>query len=192
HVDSVVFLCHRARIGCTEPDAPARALAGAWRRHKEGVRLPRWRLWPLQSSSRDLGVLELQRLVVREARVPAPRGNRYAICDPQTGLQVGIAREEPVARWNFLSSFFNTTLSLKVCETEDESLVFTVHLITSWWRRRLEIYDAEDSLIGYGEQRNLSGRQSYWIYDRSGLPFVEVQEAPRGVGWISNPSYQDC
>jgi hypothetical protein len=133
----------------------------------------------LHSSGRELGLLELQRLLIEEPSAP---GHEYGIVDPQTHEQVGIAREELGSRWKFLRSFLNRTLlpaKLEVYETEDESLVFTVRWLAGWWRRRLEVYDADDSLIGYGEQPVLSGSRSLWIYDRRGLPFVEVQGALR-------------
>jgi hypothetical protein len=137
----------------------------------------------LHSSGRELGLLELQRLLISEWPDRAHADNSYGIFDPPTHSQVGIAREVSGARWRFLQSFLNRTSSpikLEVCETEDESLVFTVHWTAGWWRRRLEVYDADDSLVGYGEQRFLSGHRSLWLYDRSGLPFVEVQETLRG------------
>jgi hypothetical protein len=127
--------------------------------------------------------LELQQLLIREPPAPARTANTLAIFDALSNEQVGSAREEFASRWRSLHFFLNWTFlptKLEVCETEDESLVFTVLWMAGWWRRRLEVYDADESLIGYGEQRALSGPRSFWVYDRRGLPFVEVQEALRG------------
>jgi hypothetical protein len=139
-------------------------------------------LWALHSSGRELGVLELQRFLIKERAASAPAANTYGIFEPQTQDQVGIAREELGSLWRFLRSFLSRKLEVR--ETEDESLVFTVHRTVGWWRRRLEVYDADDYLIGYGEDRTVSGRDGFWISDRRGLPFAEVKESLRGRGCL--------
>jgi hypothetical protein len=45
------------------------------------------------------------------------------------------------------------------------------------------VYDADDHLMGYGENPGYSRRGGFWLHDRSGVPFVEAKAGLRG---------QDC
>src|SRR5262249_8002762 len=109
----------------------------------------------------------------------------YDIFDPQMQESIGVIREEPGSLRKLLRSFLSGTIlptKLEARETEDESLVFTVYRAVGLWRRRIEVYDADDHLMGYGLSRTFRGRGGFWIYDRTGLPIVEIKEAPRGRG----------
>lgn len=139
----------------------------------------------MHDPGRELGLLELQRFLIEDRTSSRQAGSTHEIFDPQTNVKVGIVREEPGALGNWLRGWFMRTFlprKLEVRETEDESLVFTVHRPAGLWQRRIEVYDADDHLIGYGEHRSLFGRASLWVYDRRGLPFVEVRSDAQGRG----------
>jgi hypothetical protein len=129
-------------------------------------------------SSYEIGLLELQRFLIKEQPAARAGGESYAIFDPRTQQQVGIARGEAGLLVRLLGWLVRSTLlpaRLRVYETEDESLVFTVRRLASLWGQRSEIYDADDHFIGYGENRVFSGLSGFQLYDRRGLPFANAE-----------------
>lgn len=134
-------------------------------------------------SGQELGLLESQRFSIKERSASEATGNRYEILDAQTQSRLGIVREESGALRNYLPAFLNSlfrSTKLEARETADESLVFTVQRTVTLWRRGIEVYDAEDHLIGYSDSRKFSRHGNFWVYDRRGLPFVEVKRSLRG------------
>jgi hypothetical protein len=132
----------------------------------------------LRDSGPELGLLESQRLLVQERSASSEAGASYEVVDPQTHSRLGIVRQERGALGKYVPPFFNKlflSTKLEARETLDESLVFTVHETVALWWRGMEVYDADDHLIGYSDNRNISGRGNFWVYDRRGVRFVEVQ-----------------
>jgi hypothetical protein len=140
-------------------------------------------VWILRDSGQELGLLESQRFLIKERSASREPGNTYEVFNPQTQNQVGIVREESGGLGKYLPSFLSRVFrftKLEARETLDEPLVFTVHRTVALWRRGIEVYDADDHLIGYSDNRPLSGRSSFWVYDRRGVPFVEVKNSLQG------------
>ena len=132
----------------------------------------------MHGSSHELGLLELQRFLIKEPRPVWNRVNCYAIFDPGTQEQVGSVRAEPARLVSFLRWLWPRALGggrLEVCETEDESLVFIVRHLVGLRGQRIEIYDADDHLIGCGKNSSFSGGRSFQLYDRNGLAFAKVE-----------------
>jgi hypothetical protein len=133
----------------------------------------------LLGSGSEVGLLELQQFVIKERADAEKVATVYDIFDPRTQEKTGIARAKPGS--NFLARFssrkFRTT-ELKVHEIQDDSLVFTVRQRTGWRRRRIEVYDADDHLMGRGELRGRGA--ALWIYDRRNLPFAELKASLAG------------
>ncbi len=139
----------------------------------------------MHGSGPEVGLLELQRFLIKERPAFGEAGTLYDIFDPRTQKPMGVIREKSGTLRKFLGKFLSKrflTIELEVRETEDESLVFIVHRTMGLWRRRIEVYDADDHLMGYGENRGFSGRGGFWIYDRRNLPFAAIQVASRGQG----------
>jgi hypothetical protein len=127
--------------------------------------------------------LELQRFLIKERPALGEAGTIYDIFDPGTQKTMGVVREKSGAVRKFLCKFLSKrflTIELEVRETEDESLVFTVRGTTGLWRRRIEVYDADDHMMGYAESRAFSGRNGFWMYDRRSLPFAEIKAVLQG------------
>jgi hypothetical protein len=121
--------------------------------------------------------------LIKERSVCGQVGATYEIYDPQSQNRVGIVREEGGAVGKYLPVFLKKLIhstKLEARETLDESLVFTVYRTIALWRRGIEVYDAEDHLIGYSDNWIFSERGIFWIYDRRGVPFVEVKASLRG------------
>lgn len=126
--------------------------------------------------------MEAQRFLITDRAAPGETAIAYDIFDPKTQERVGVIREKSGSLPEFLRKLLSKrflTIKLEVCETEDESLVFTVHRTMGWWRRRIDVYDADDHLMGYGENQAASG-SGFWIYDRRNLPFAEIKSSSRG------------
>jgi hypothetical protein len=123
-------------------------------------------------------MLELQRFLIRK-RVPfLKRVDTYDILDADTRQAVGVAREQPgflvrLLRWFISRELMPTRLA--VFETEDESLVFSVHRSNGLWRRKAEVYDAEHCLIGYFKSRILTWGKNFRMYNPRDEPFAEVR-----------------
>jgi uncharacterized protein YxjI len=129
-------------------------------------------------------MLELQRFFIKEQVAFLRSTSTYDIFDPDTREQVGVAREQPgsfarILRW-FVSKRLTAT-SIEVYETEDESLVFTIHRPMSLWQERVNVYDADHRLMGYFLSKVLSWGRGFWVYDHEGLPFAELKGD--WVGW---------
>jgi hypothetical protein len=140
-------------------------------------------VWTLQDPGQELGLLESQRFLIKERRACGEAETTYDVFDQQTQNRVGIVREEPGSFRRYLPSFLNRlfrSTKLEARETVDEPLVFTVRRTVALWRQGMEVYDADDHLIGYSENRSLSGRGNYWVYDRRGIPFVEIKRSLQG------------
>jgi hypothetical protein len=132
----------------------------------------------LHGSSYEVGLLELQRFLIQEQGTSPNRGVSYAICDPGTREQFGVAHAGfgSLARLlRRLGQGSPVPSELHVYETQDESLVFTVRRVGGLWGQRIEVYDADDHFIGYAESSVFSKPKDFRIYDRRGLPLAEVE-----------------
>lgn len=140
----------------------------------------------MHGSRPDVGLLELQRLLCKERAAGREGLAVYDVFDPTTQEQVGVVREQSGSLGRLLRRFLSprlVTTTLEVRETEDESLVFMVHRAMGWWRRRIDIYDADDRWMGCGEKRAFWGQGGFWIYDRRNLPFAQIRGAFQSRGY---------
>src|SRR5437870_1821496 len=97
-------------------------------------------------SGPEVGLLQLQRFLIRERLAGQATTPIYDIFDPRTQEKMGTVLEKSRSLLESLFGFLSKRLlitKLEVRETEDESLVFTVHRTTRIWRRRVEVYDAD-------------------------------------------------
>jgi uncharacterized protein YxjI len=129
-------------------------------------------------------MLERQRFLIKEQVALLKTVDTYDIFDPDTGEQVGIAREVPGEwikwmRW-FLSKHLMPT-TVEVREIHDESLLFMIRRPVRFWRQRVEVLDADDNLIGFFQSKVLTIGGGFWVYDCHGRPFAEVKG--NWIGW---------
>jgi hypothetical protein len=123
-------------------------------------------------------MLELQRFLIKEHVAFLRRVDTYDIVDPESGQKVGIAREMPGTTVKLLRWFVSKKLmptQVEVCETEDESLVFTIRRPLRLWRQRIDVYDAEERLVGYLRSRVFSSGGGFRVYDYRGNLFAHLQ-----------------
>jgi hypothetical protein len=129
-------------------------------------------------------MLELQRFLVKEQVAFLKTASTYDIFDPDTREQVGVAREEPGSFVKMLRLFVHKRFMptrIEVRETEDESLVFTIRRPVSLWRNRVNVYDADDHLMGYFYSKLSPWGHGFWVYDGHNAPFAELKGD--WVGW---------
>jgi hypothetical protein len=130
----------------------------------------------LHGSDPEIGLLELQRFLIKARRSLGQAATIYDICEPRTEETMGLVRTTSGSLPKFLRRFLREkflTTKLEVCETKDESLVFSVLRTTGFWRERIDVYDADDHVVGYGLR--LAGRGGFWMYDQRNLPFAELR-----------------
>jgi len=122
------------------------------------------------------GMLELQQFLIKEQVALFRKSSTYDILDAETREQVGVAREEvggisKILRW--VINWQLTPVSINVCESADDSLVFTIRRPVGLWRQRVSVYDADDRLIGYFQNR-ISWGGSFGVYDYHDELFAEI------------------
>jgi len=122
-------------------------------------------------------MLELQRFLVKEQFALFRKSITYDILDAETREQVGVAREElgglaRMLRWVIKRRF--ASVSIEVFESTDESLVFTIHRPAGFGQQRVNVYDADDRLMGYFQNR-ISWGGSFGVYDYHNDLFAEIK-----------------
>jgi uncharacterized protein YxjI len=129
-------------------------------------------------------MLELQRFLIKKRVTFLKTMDTYDIFDPDTGEQVGVAREVPGSLVTFLRWFISKHLrptTVEVREIEDESLLFTIRRPVRFGRQRVEVYDAEDNLVGFFKSKVFHLGGGFWVYDYRGGQFAEVKGD--WIGW---------
>jgi uncharacterized protein YxjI len=123
-------------------------------------------------------LLSLRQFLVKE-RVSAFRlTDTYDIFDPQSGQQVGIARDEPPswAKWLRMlvnKHFLPTTVN--VYEREGQPPVLTLQKGQSFFRSTLALTDAQGRVLGSFRSKVLSLGGGFYIDDGLGNPLAEVK-----------------
>ncbi len=123
-------------------------------------------------------MLELQRYLIKEHVAFLKTVDSYDIFDPDTQAKVGTAREL-VSGWiQFLRFLVHKSLMptrIEVREIDENSLVFTIRRPVRIFRSRVNVFDADDELVGYFESKVLSWTAGFWVYDKNGNRFAEVK-----------------
>src|SRR5262245_32632265 len=106
-----------------------------------------------------VSMLELQNFLVKEQVGLLKTTDTYDIYDPESGEQVGVAKEVPgslvtILRW-FISKKLMPTKA-EVREHPDGSLVFTIKKPVGFFRETVEVYDAQGEKIGHFKSKILS------------------------------------
>jgi uncharacterized protein YxjI len=123
-------------------------------------------------------MLELQHYLVKEQVAFMKTTDTYDIFDPDTGKQVGVAKER-VPTW---TSVMRLLLSKKlmptrvdVLEYPDLALVFTLKKPVSFFRETVEVFDAQGERVGYFQIKLFAIGGGFCVYDRDGKQFAEVK-----------------
>src|SRR5437764_438366 len=129
-------------------------------------------------------MLELQNFLINEQVAFLKTTDTYDIFNPDTGEQVGVAKEVPGA----LISILRVVLSKKLMPTKVEvrehpegALVFTIRKPVTVFRSIVEVYDGADEKVGWFQSKLLAIGGGFWVYDKAGQQFAEVKW--KWTGW---------
>jgi uncharacterized protein YxjI len=123
-------------------------------------------------------MLEARRFLVRE-RVKIFRSHHtYDIYDADTEEQIGLADEsisavKQLMRWFVSKQLMGTRIEVR--EKPDDSLVFTISRAGYIFRSRVEVHDAQGTLVGYFKSKLVSWSGGFYVYDGNGRQFAEVK-----------------
>ena len=129
-------------------------------------------------------MLELQNFLIKEQVALLKTTDTYDIFDPETGAQVGVAREVPGTFVSIMRVFISKKLmptKVEVREHPEEALVFTIRKPVTFFRSIVEVYDAQDVKLGYFQSKLLTLGGGFWVYDHDGKQFAEVKG--KWTGW---------
>jgi uncharacterized protein YxjI len=129
-------------------------------------------------------MLELQNYLVKEQVTLLKTTDTYDIFDPESGEQVGVAKENPGALISTLRWFISKKLmptKVEVREHPEGSLVFTIRKPVALFRETVEVYDAEDRKIGYFKSKLFAIGGGFYVYDKNDKQFAEVKG--KWTGW---------
>src|SRR5262249_22266532 len=112
-------------------------------------------------------MLDRQRFFIKEQIAFLKTTDVYDIFDPDTQEMVGVAREDPGQLVTFLRWFISKKLMptrVMITSTETDEVVFTIRKPVSFWRERVEVFDASDKRIGYFKSKIFSLGGGFWVY----------------------------
>jgi len=123
-------------------------------------------------------VLETNAYVVKEKVKILSSTATYDILDAESGEHLGTAQEKigglvKILRW-FISKAIMPT-RVEVREKPDGSLVFTVRRGAYIFRSRVEVLDAQGTLVGYFKSKVLTISGGFTIYDKDDKHFADVK-----------------
>jgi uncharacterized protein YxjI len=123
-------------------------------------------------------MLELRSFLVKEHVGMFRLTDTYDIFDPQSGQQVGIAREEVggftrYARLLLSKKLMPTRVVVREVGTEKE--VLSIRRGVAFFRPRVEIYNAEGTKIGYFQSKAFSLGGAFRVFDANDREFAIVQ-----------------
>jgi uncharacterized protein YxjI len=123
-------------------------------------------------------MLELQRYLIKEQVAFLKTVDTYDIYDPDTQVKVGVARETVPGWMQFLRLLISKTLmptTVEVREVDEDSLVFRIRRPVRFFRSRVEVFDADDDLVGYFQSKILSWTAGFWVYDKNDHQLAELK-----------------
>jgi len=129
-------------------------------------------------------MLERQHFLVKEQVAFMKTTDTYDIFDPESGKQVGVAKEA-IPTWAQVLRFFISKklmpTTVEVREHPEGALVFTMKKPVAFFREVVEVYDAQGDKIGYFKSKLMSIGGGFWVYDTSDKHFAEVKG--KWTGW---------
>jgi uncharacterized protein YxjI len=90
----------------------------------------------------------------------------YDILDPETGAQLGLAKEEPKAAWVRL--LINKALlptSVVVYEADGKTVALRIEKPFTFWRTRLSVYDGQGRFLGLLRTKMFSFKRELIVED---------------------------
>lgn len=123
-------------------------------------------------------MLNLNTFLVKERVTVMKLVDTYDIFDPDSGNQVGIAREEPSAWAKWLRLVLSKQLmptTINIYEREGEPPLFSIHRPFSLGRPKVQVRDASGSPVGYFKSKLQTLGVGFWVYDNQDNQVAEVK-----------------
>jgi hypothetical protein len=120
-------------------------------------------------------MLERQRFLFRRTNDRAQTPYVYEVLDPDNEHRAGIVRKgrsQAAGLFQRLLYLVWMPARFEVCETEDESLIFTINRSRGLLGPTIEVADADDHLVGY---LKAGFRGDLWIYGWDGDAFGRIR-----------------
>lgn len=119
------------------------------------------------------GLLDRDKLFVREHVGMFKARNAYDLIDPESGHTVGRAEEKVYGFFRKLLKFtsWKTKLSFSIHfhdATADDQVVLTVHRPFTWFRSVVTVSDAGGKVVGNFRQKLMAIGPKMWILDPAG------------------------
>lgn len=123
-------------------------------------------------------LFDRRRYLVKEHVAFVKLTDTYDIFDPETGTQIGIAKEEPsaLAKYGRLlvkKALLPTTVNLY--DREGAPPVLTLHKSPGLFRHNVRVSDAKGTHLGHFRSKLFSLGGGFHVYDPSGEPMAEVK-----------------
>lgn len=123
-------------------------------------------------------LLSQQQFLVKERVAVIKLTDTYDIFDPQSGTQIGIARDEPAtwAKWlRLLVKKHMLPTVVNVYEREGSPPVLVLHKKAAFLRTTLVLNDAQGRNLGSFRSKLFSLGGGFYINDPQGNPMAEVK-----------------
>lgn len=129
-------------------------------------------------------MLDRQHFLIKEQVGFMKTTDTYDIFDPETGEQIGMAKEDPgqlvsVLRWIINKKLMPTKVFVR--EHPEGALVFMIKKPVGFFRQTVEVYDSQGEKVGYFKSKILSIGGGFYVYDRDDQQFAEVKG--KWTGW---------
>ncbi|MGL6095719.1 MAG: phospholipid scramblase-related protein [Fimbriiglobus sp.] len=126
-------------------------------------------------------MLDARRFVVKERVKLLAAYQTYDLYDPDSSRPdepVAVAEEKisgliQMLRWVIAKQLMPTRVEIR--EKPDDSLVFSITRGVAFFRPRVEIYDAQDQMIGYFKSKLFSFGGGFWVHTPDDKQFAEVK-----------------
>lgn len=129
-------------------------------------------------------MLELQEYLIKEQVAFMKLSDVYDIFDPNSGEQVGQAKEVVGGFTKFLRLLINKKLmplTVECREHPEGALVFTMKKPVALFRERVEVFDASGNMLGYFKSKIFSLGGGFYVYDKDDKQFAEIKG--KWTGW---------
>ena len=129
-------------------------------------------------------MLELQNYMIKEQVSLLKFSDTYDIFDPETGTQVGQAKEIVSGLNKVLRMFISKKLMptrFDVREHPEGALVFYLRKPVGLFRSIVEVYSADGEKLGYFKSKILSIGGGFYVFDKNDKQFAEIKG--KWTGW---------
>src|SRR5262249_39101964 len=123
-------------------------------------------------------MLHLRTFFVKEQVAFLKLADTYDIFNPETGEQVGVAKEEPGTFIKVMKLFINKKLlptSVFVYPTGQQQALFRIRRGVAFLRTKVTVLGADGGLLGYFKSKMFSLGGGFYVYGADDQQMAEVK-----------------